>query len=453
MSRRVDYLNYIANGGNINDLPLPMAPEDYPLYKIATGGVGGTGALKNSGGRVNGYYSCLLNSEANAQNFCSTILDLAEKRVNSAKVKAKFIVKNGSQATLPIKLGLRLFANNSSGRDVIAGYNLTDDNIVAQADQVVGNKEFILEKEFTAEANGTQLNTCRYLKPFISLGKQNGNDTNKQERHLIHVYEVTIEIDGSIYDITDTVSDFAPQPGSNVTYVDAILSEQALMIKNGKWHGKTVACMGDSITFGMKSGGNNQTAKEDNPWASQLRNYCGFTNIRNYGISGSTVAQYQTKSPMHSRVGSMDANADVIIFMGGTNDLSNGTPIGALKENDSQLANNNFYEALQICVKGLKERFPNKPIVLMTPINGTNDLIPNNANPRTKLTMDDYRNAIKEVGKFYNVHVFDLQNALPFDALNDSNNVYFAANDKIHPNQNGHDGMAKVIGRYINSLA
>lgn len=454
MSRRVDYLNYIANGGNVNDLPLPTAPEDYPLYKIATSGVGGTGALKNSGGRVNGYYSCLLNSEANAQNFCSTILDLGEtKRVSTAKVKIKLIVKNGAEAEIPIGLGIRLFANNSSGRDIISGYRLDFDNIIANSD-VVGNKEFILEKEFAAEANGTQLNTCRYLKPFISLTKQNGNDTNKQEKHNIEVYEVSVQVDNTIYDITDTVADFAPQAGSKITYVDTILSEQALMIKSGKWHGKTVACMGDSITFGMKSGGNNQTTKEDNPWASQLRDYCGFTNIRNYGISGSTVAQYHDKNPMHSRITNMDANADVVIFMGGTNDVSNGTPIGTLQTDDSQTLNTStFYGALQTCVKALKQRFPNKPIVLMTPINADNVNIPKNVSARTNLHMDEYRNVIKEVAKFYGVHVFDLQNALPFDALNDSNNVYFAANDKIHPNQNGHDGMAKVIGRYINSLA
>lgn len=460
MSRRVDYLNYIANGGNVNDLPLPMAPEDYPLYKIATGGVGGTGVLKNSGGRVNGYYSCLLNSDSGSYNFCSTILDLGEtKRVTSAKVRAKFIVKNGAQAELPIKLGFRLFANNSAGRDFIAGYNKAYDGLVSEASQVAGNKEFVLEAEFTSEGGQTDnqpnlLNTCRYLKPFIILTKQSNTDNNRTLKHHIHLYEVTIEIDGLIYDITDTVADFAPYPGSKITYVDTILSKQALMIRNGKWHGKTVACMGDSITFGMKSGGNNQTAKEDNPWASQLRDYCGFTNIRNYGISGSTVAQYYDKNPMHSRITNMDANADVVIFMGGTNDVSNGTPIGTLQTDDSQTLNTStFYGALQTCVKALKQRFPNKPIVLMTPINADNVNIPKNVSARTNLHMDEYRNAIKEVAKFYGVYLFDLQNALPFDALNDTDNVYFAANDKIHPNQNGHDGMAKVIGQYINSLA
>lgn len=453
MSRRVDYLNYIANGGNVNDLPLPMAPEDYPLYKIATSGVGGNGALKNSGGRVNGFYRCALNSDSANSNFCSTILDLGEKRVTSAKFKAKIKVKG---TTLPAFIGVKLFANNSPSRDVIAGYQVTATKVPSG---VVAGQEYVLEHDFTAQGGQTGgqpnlLNTCRYLKPFLEFKKNNTNDTNRQEKHHIEVHEVTIELDGVIYDITDTVSDFVPKDGSEITYVDSVLSEQAIMIRNGKWLGKTVACMGDSITFGMKSGGNNQTLKEDNPWASQLRDYCGFTNIRNYGISGSTVAQYYDKNPMHSRITNMDANADVIVFMGGTNDVSNGTPLGTLQTDDSQTLNNStFYGALQTCVKTLKQRYANKTIILMTPINADNVNIPKNVSARTNLHMDEYRNVVREVGKFYGVHVFDLQNALPFDALNDTDNVYFAANDKIHPNQNGHDGMAKVIGQYINSLA
>lgn len=441
ITREDHYLKFFTAGGDLNSLPVPISRRDKNLYAMCISGFG----LPQ---RATGFYRCLLNSQANGQNFCSGILDLGEKRVTTAKARFRFTLRNSS-ASLPIGIGIRLFAKTSPGRDSVSGYNIMSDNSINAAN-VTANKEYTVEGTFLETGNGVALNQCRYLIPFLSLTKESGTDSNFTIKHLIDLHEISIEVDGKIYDITDTVSDFSPRAGSNITYVENVISEQGLTIRKAPWFGKTIACLGDSITFGMKSGGN-ATEKEDNPWASQLKE-CGFINIRNYGISGSTVSEVATKSPMHTRVVNIDANADIVLFMGGTNDLAGNVPLGQFKADDSTLDNTTFYGALQTVAKSLKERFANKPIVFMTPLNAVNQNIPNGISTILKLTMEDYRKAIREVANHYSFHIVELQDLVGFNALIDADKPNFIT-DGVHPNQAGHDRIFKVLKPIINSLA
>ena len=383
ITREDHYLKFLAVGGDINLLPEPISRRDNFLYDMCLNG-GNIGGLSK---RVDGFYRCTLNSDTSGQNFCSGILDLGEKKVTSAKFIGKLTLRG---TEMPTAIGLKLFANNSAGRDIVAGYSAVYSNVVVSSNIATG-KEFILEGEFVANANSVNLNTCRYLKPFIELQKANSNDTGKAVKHIIDLYEMSIEVDGIVYDITDTVADFAPIGGSDIKYINSEISEQGLEIRKAPWFGDTVACIGDSITFGMLPGGQ-PTQKVDNPWVSQLRNYCGFTNIRNYGISGNRISG--GTNPMHTRVEGMDPNANAITAMGAINDVAAKVPLGEFKEDDTQLDVNTFYGALQTLYKALKDKYPNNEE--------------------------------------------DKKNYMP---------------DDLHPNQAGHDIMAKVIGTYINSLA
>ena len=262
---------------------------------------------------------------------------------------------------------------------------------------------------------------------------------------------MSIEVDGIVYDITDTIADFAPIGGSDIKYINSEISEQGLEIRKAPWFGDTVACIGDSITFGMLPGGQ-PTQKVDNPWVSQLKNYSGFTNIRNYGISGSTVSNVSGKNPMFSRYTTMDNNADIVIVMGGTNDIAGNVPLGDFDPTGATVDTNNFYGALNVLYKGLKEKYPNKPIVVMTPLNAVNSNLPGGVSTGLNLTMEDYRVAIRNVAKLYGFYIIELQDLVGFNALVDEDKPKYIT-DGVHPNQAGHDIMAKVISKFINQLA
>lgn len=436
ITRDDNYSKFLISGGDFNSLPEPITRRDKILYAACVSGFG----LPQ---RAAGFYRCLLNSQANEQNFCTGILDLGDKRVTTAKARFRFILRSGVGATLPTAIGIRLFANNSAGRDSIAGYTIRNDNVITS--NIVADKEYIIEGTFTP--NSVPLNECRYLKPFLTLTK---GSTNLSIKHLIDLYEISIEVDGKIYDVTDTVTDFAPQVGSDISYIENSISEQGLIIRKAPWFGKRVACLGDSITFGMRSGQNSTTTKEDNPWVNQLKNYCGFTDIKNYGLSGNRVSGGTT--PMSERFSSMLGNEDIAIIMGGTNDLSNNVPIGTFDSAGAIATTDTFYGALNVLFKGLKQKYQNKPIVIITPLNAVNQNIPNGISTGLKLTMEDYRVAIRNVAKLYGFYILELQNLVGFDSMIEADRQKFIT-DGVHPNQAGHDIMAKVIGQYINSLA
>lgn len=436
ITREDHYLKFFTAGGDLNSLPSPISRRDKNLYAMCISGFG----LPQ---RATGFYRCLLNSQANEQNFCTGILDLGDKRVTTAKARFRFILRSGVGATLPTAIGIRLFANNSAGRDSVAGYTIKNDNVITS--NIVADKEYIVEGTFTP--NSVPLNECRYLKPFLTLTK---GSTNLSIKHLIDLYEISIELDGKIIDVTDTVTDFAPQVGSDISYIENSISEQGLMIRKAPWFGKRVACLGDSITFGMRSGQASTTTKEDNPWVNQLKNYCGFTDIKNYGLSGNRVSGGAT--PMCERFSGMLDNADIVIVMGGTNDLAGNVPLGEFDPTGATVDKTNFYGALNVLYKGLKEKYQNKPIVVMTPLNAVNQNIPNGVSTTLKLTMEDYRVAIRNVAKLYGFYTIELQDSVGFNALVDEDKPKFIT-DGVHPNQEGHDIMAKVIGQYINSLA
>ena len=448
-SRREQYLHYLAFGGDLRDLPAPVAPEDEYLYRAC---VEGTNLPK----KVDSYYECTLNSDSEAYNFVSGILDLGDKRVTTAKVRFRFKLEG---TVLPSNLFINLFANNSSNRNDITGYILGN---LSQNNTINTTTEYVLETSYIPKS-GTDLNTCRYLKPFLGLSKTGGSDGGRTVIHKLKLYEISIEIDGVIYDITDTVSDFAEKTGSNIKFIQSKLSKNAANIRTNSWFGKTVACLGDSITFGMKSGQGNQTVSEANPWVTQLKSYCGFLNARNYGISGSEVSKFTTskQDSMYDRVAQVPADSDVVIFMGGINDLANGATLGNfVPENETfgqvaLSANNTYYGALQYIARDLKKRFLDngKKVVFMPILNTTNTNVNMGVSNKTQLTIAQFNEAVKTVADHYGFNFFDLQKAVKFDGYNDPDNTYFAANDKLHPNQNGHDEIARALSQYINSLA
>ncbi len=151
--------------------------------------------------------------------------------------------------------------------------------------------------------------------------------------------------------------------------------------------GVKMYAIGDSY-FGGSGLGQHQT------WVNLLGYKYGMT-FHNFGIGGNTVATAKGQSgnqpPMFTRYDQMPTDGDIYFIEGGRNDRHYSVPFG---KNDST-AGTSFKGALNIIIKGIREKNPDALIVLVTPwsyATETGYLGTNN----------DYADAMKELAEYYN---------------------------------------------------
>jgi lysophospholipase L1-like esterase len=209
------------------------------------------------------------------------------------------------------------------------------------------------------------------------------------------------------------------------------------------YYGKTLNCLGDSITFGFDP--NNNGKQMSNTWVSQVGNILGFSNINNYGISSTTIATKTSdtnwindRKPMALRYINM-VDADVIGCLGGINDFCLGVPLGTFDSRDT----NTFYGALHILYKGLVEKYPTKKIFIMT------CLYYIGANPNG-VTLDQWTEAQRQVANYYSIPLLDLFKYSGISAR--VTNQTFLIPDGLHPSQDGANILAKKIANFIRTL-
>lgn len=199
--------------------------------------------------------------------------------------------------------------------------------------------------------------------------------------------------------------------------------------------------LGDSITEGVGA------SRYENCYLARFAAMTGAV-CRNYGISGTRIARrrvpYQNPGfdwDFASRYQIMDADADVIVVFGGTNDYGHGdAPLGEMSDRTPWT----FYGALHCLLSGLVTRYPESTIVMMTPLHRESEAVDTPG-------LHAYVKAIREVAEYYSLPVLDLwaesgmQPVLPI-----IKEKYFA--DHVHPNDNGHAVVANKLKRFLENL-
>ena len=213
-------------------------------------------------------------------------------------------------------------------------------------------------------------------------------------------------------------------------------------VANSEWSGKVASFLGDSITYG---------AKTTKIYHQYLKELVGFSTCNNYGVDGASVTNHY--SGICTRYNNVASNSDIIFIFGGTNDFYYNKPLGEwyTLSGTTRTLNKDvstFRGALAEICDGLITKFPTKQIILMTPIhrdrlNSQQTDLEANA---SGLYLDDYVECVKEAGKIFGIPVIDLNGESGLYPMNTENaNAYFHADDKLHPNANGHLKIAKVI--------
>ena len=215
-------------------------------------------------------------------------------------------------------------------------------------------------------------------------------------------------------------------------------------------NGIKMACLGDSITEGAG------VTDPSNMYYNRLQRECGIRELYIDGIGGTRIARQKTPSeePKYdldfiSRVDNIDADCDLIVVFGGTNDFGHGdAPIGTPEDRTEDT----FWGACHVICEKLINRFPKSKIVFMSPLHRLeedNPLGENKSYPAG--TLYDYVDIIKVVTRKYSIPFLDM---LQMSGMTPNVPIYqeLYMPDGLHPNDAGHEKIAALLKGFLRYL-
>ncbi|MCM1162640.1 MAG: SGNH/GDSL hydrolase family protein [Muribaculaceae bacterium] len=252
---------------------------------------------------------------------------------------------------------------------------------------------------------------------------------------------------------------------SPVTVIPADLTP-AQSVFTHPWSGKTVGVIGDSISDPKLKGGKIKN------WWSYLSEWIGITP-KVTAVSG---RQWDDVPRQAQKLKEMSADSlDAILVFLGTNDFNKGLPIGqwytetdtlvmaakgepkALQSRRHRqfiMTDSTYRGRINIGLSTLKSMFPDKQIVLITPIHrGLADFNDKNVQPDENYAnscgeyVDAYINSVKEAGNLWGVPVIDLNAVSGLNPMVSEQISYFydSEKDRLHPASNGQERMASTL--------
>jgi len=232
------------------------------------------------------------------------------------------------------------------------------------------------------------------------------------------------------------------------------------------WQGKRVGFIGDSLT-------------DPNSYGNKIKKYWSFLqewlDIEPYvyGVSGrqwdNVPAQAKQLYDDH------DHDVDAILVFMGTNDFNHGVPVGEwFSESVEQVMaargepkkmvdrkrrtlimdENTYRGRINIGIGQLKKLFPDKQIVLLTPLHRSlADFGEKNVQPdesyqnRCGEYVDTYVREIKEAGNIWGIPVIDLNAVTGMNPMVEEQVMYFydSVYDRLHPNTKGQERIARTL--------
>ncbi len=203
-----------------------------------------------------------------------------------------------------------------------------------------------------------------------------------------------------------------------------------------------IGFLGDSITQGAGA------STREKCYVSKVMELTG-AKCCNYGIGGTRIARQKKASEnpvcdadFCSRVAEMEPDLDMVVVFGGTNDFGHGdAPIGDFNDRTPYT----FYGALHTLYTSLVEKYPDSPIVVITPLHRVQEEREKNGEI---ITLKQYVDVIREVAEYYSLPVIDLFANSGLQPKIPVIKEKFMA-DGLHPTDKGHKLLAEKIVLYL----
>ncbi len=210
---------------------------------------------------------------------------------------------------------------------------------------------------------------------------------------------------------------------------------------------KKILFLGDSITEGIGPSDINNVY-----WKLIEKDGC---EVKGFGISGTRIARQQKPADesfdkyFRSRIDDMDADADVVVVFGGTNDFGHGDAAMGKPEDRTD---DTFYGALHNLYTDLIKKYKRGQIVVMTPLHRLEEERDyNEIGIRAAGTLKDYVDAIIHVAGYYGIPVLDLYRTGGMNPETDEiREIYMP--DGLHPSDEGHKIIYRRLKEFLKSL-
>lgn len=224
-----------------------------------------------------------------------------------------------------------------------------------------------------------------------------------------------------------------------------------------KIKGFKVNFLGDSITEGV-----GVTDILNCRYDNRLAVMCKLSAVNNYGVGGTRLAHQicASEKPRHDlcfcgRAYDMDTTADMVVVYGGVNDYLHGdAPFGEIGDTTPDT----FCGGIYFLMHYLRETYPGKPVVFMTPARlcyrDIDDLKPS-SHERKRVTgkpLRAYVDAILLTAKQFDIPVLDLYEGLGINPRDpEMYNTYTV--DGLHFNDAGHAIIAERLQAFLAALS
>lgn len=207
---------------------------------------------------------------------------------------------------------------------------------------------------------------------------------------------------------------------------------------------KKINFLGDSITEGVG------VSSPEFKYVSVFERKFQPAVVRNYGISGTRFARQikpTADNPRFdldfcSRVAEMDADADIVVVFGGTNDYGHGdAPMGDPEDRTPDT----FWGACHTLMSSLIEKYPEAAIVFMTPLHRATE------QRADRPSLCEFVSVIRRVAEIYSIPVLDLYATAGIQPQLAVQREKYAP-DGLHPNNAGAEKLAERLGAFLLSL-
>lgn len=192
-----------------------------------------------------------------------------------------------------------------------------------------------------------------------------------------------------------------------------------------------------------------------------------------YGVSGRQWDDLPNQAEKLKKEHGEEVDA-ILVFLG-TNDFNHGVPVGkwfmeteervmaargeekkmvTRKKRTPIMTKDTYKGRINIGLAELKQLFPDKQIVLLTPLHRSlADFGEKNVQPDENYQnacgeyIDAYIQAVKEAGNVWGMPVIDLNAVSGMNPMVEEQLVYFydSGFDRLHPNTKGHERMARTL--------